>query len=57
MVTPEMREIGIRADEIRTRIRVLFELAENCGEITFQQLRDLRILQNDLTYLTSTWGL
>ena len=29
----------------------------NCKEITFEQLRDLRIAQNDIINLTATWGM
>jgi len=43
MTTPEMREIDAKDDEIRKQIRELFKLAENCKEITFEQLRDLRM--------------
>ena len=57
MTTPEMREIDAKADEIRKQIRELFELAGNCKEITFEQLRDLRIAQNDIINLTATWGM
>ncbi len=57
MTTPEMREIDAKADEIRKQIRELFKLAENCKEITFEQLRDLRIAQNDIINLTATWGM
>ena len=63
MTTPEMREIDAKADEIRKQIRELFELAENCKEITLEQLRqlllilDLRIAQNDIINLTATWGM
>ena len=55
MTTPEMREIDAKAYEIRKQIRELFKLAENCKEITFEQLRDLRIAQNDIINLTATW--